>query len=124
MKFSATQRLGRAIEAQVCSYLMQRGLKLVVANYNCRVGEIDLVMQDRDSLVFVEVRYRQDDDYGGALESITKSKRRKIVCAAKYYLLEHDLWEKAPCRFDVVIVRAGCEQEKIVWLKDAFWAKY
>lgn len=120
---SPAQRLGRAIEEEVCAYLTKQGLKLVVANYMCKFGEIDLVMQDGETLVFVEVRYRVQDDFGSALESITRGKQRKVIRAAKCYLLENDLWEKVPCRFDAVVMKAAAlEDERVYWVKDAFWA--
>jgi len=120
--FSTTQQFGFAVEAQVCKYLVARGLRLIVANYSCRAGEIDLIMQDADTLVFVEVRYRNHDGYGGALESVTKNKQRKIIATAKSYLLDCGLWEKVPCRFDAVIVQSEATGEgRVCWVKDAFW---
>lgn len=121
--FSAKQKLGRGVEDAVRSYLIGAGLKFVAANYVCVGGEIDLIMQDGDNLVFVEVRYRQDDDYGGAVASVTKSKQHKIIHTAKMYLQENDLWDKVPCRFDVVVMQNAGENQEICWLKDAFWVK-
>lgn len=121
---SVTQRMGRAVETQASTYLTsQFGFKLVTANYSCKVGEIDLIMQDGDTLVFVEVRYRAQDDYGSALESIDRRKQCKVIRAAKYYLLENNLWEKVPCRFDALVVQATPEKENIEWIRDAFWVK-
>ena len=123
--FSPKQKFGREIEELARAYLLEAGLRCVNSNYSCSAGEIDLVMQDNDTLVFVEVRYRQDDDYGGAVASITKSKQRKIIHAAKTYLQEQNLWDKVVCRFDVLVVQDGCGCDhgarQIHWLKDAFW---
>ena len=78
-------------------------------------GEIDLIMQAQDgTLVFVEVRQREDDDHGGALASITSAKQRRIVFAARHYLMR--LRQQPPCRFDVVAVQG----ENLDWVKGAF----
>lgn len=118
---SPTQKFGRDIEALARAYLIEAGLKFVESNYFCNGGEIDLIMRDNDVLIFVEVRYRHDDNYGGAVESVTKSKQRKIIKAAKVYLQEHKLWDKVSCRFDVLVMQDYGGSRKIVWLKDAFW---
>lgn len=123
---SPRQILGHAVEEIALSYLHNAGLVLEKSNYFCQGGEIDLIMRDKDVLVFIEVRYRQDDDYGSAVESVTKSKQRKIIKAAKMYLQEKKLWDEVNCRFDVVVVQdkhdAAINNRKISWLKDAFWA--
>jgi len=116
-------KIGKEIEDLVSSYLQQRGLKLVEVNYRCKVGEIDLIMNDNEILVFVEVRYRKDSDYGGGLATVTKYKQNKIKRAATLYLLENNIYDKVPCRFDVVAV-SGRLHKKINWVKDAFWIKW
>lgn len=82
--------------------LEEKGYRFIVGNYNCRWGEIDLVMSDRDTLVFVEVRTRRSLRYGHPLESITSTKQRRLVRTAKDYLLHHP--HKGPMRFDVVAI--------------------
>jgi len=103
-------------ELQALSYLQAQGLKLLCQNYNCRLGEIDLIMSDQDCLVFVEVRYRKNNDFGGALASISKSKQNKIIKTAKHYLAQLD--EEPYCRFDVIAMDKS--HEKPLWIQDAF----
>lgn len=122
--FSSKQKIGHDLEGAVSCYLSQQGLKLVTANYVCKSGEIDLIFDDSNTLVFVEVRHRKSDDYGGAAISITRAKQRKVIRAATHYLLARDLWDKVPCRFDAVIVEEDSHEElKIDWIKDAFWVQ-
>jgi putative endonuclease len=114
------QRLGREAEAAALAFLRAKGLELVASNYRCRGGELDLVMHDGDTLVFVEVRYRSRGDYGGPIESIDRRKRRRLVTAARHFLQRHR-WSERPCRFDVigVVPQPGAPIE---WLADAFAA--
>jgi putative endonuclease len=107
---------GEAAEQQAVDYLSQRGLKVVSRNFRCKVGEIDLIMREKRTLVFVEVRYRQTDDYGSALESITPSKQRKLLAAANFYLQKNRIDQ--PCRFDVVAI-SGSGHSRTTWIKDA-----
>ena len=116
-------KISKSAEDLACSYLEEQGLSLITANYSCKLGEIDLIMKDQDVLVFVEVRYRKDSDYGDGAETITRFKQNKIKKAATFYLQENDLYDKVPCRFDVVSV-SGSWQEKFCWIKDAFWNKW
>lgn len=109
---------GRNAEATACAYLQAQGLTLCARNFRCAYGEVDLVMRDRDTLCFIEVRARAADSHGGAAGSVTYSKQQKIVRAAQQYLLSHPAAADAPCRFDVVTLGpAGLE-----WLRDAFQA--
>ncbi|MBV2123211.1 MAG: YraN family protein [Candidatus Thiodiazotropha sp. (ex Ctena orbiculata)] len=107
---------GEAAEQQAVDYLSRRGLKLVTRNFRCKVGEIDLIMREKRTLVFVEVRYRQSDDYGSALESITPSKQRKLLAAANLYLQKNQIDQA--CRFDVVAIN-GSANKRTTWIKDA-----
>lgn len=107
---------GEAAEQLAVDYLSRRGLKLVTRNFRCKVGEIDLVMREKHTLVFVEVRYRQSDDYGSALESITPSKQRKLLAAANLYLQKNQIDQA--CRFDVVAIN-GSANKRTTWIKDA-----
>jgi putative endonuclease len=94
--------------------LARHGLAILARNYRTRQGEIDLVARDGDTLVFVEVRSRASDRFGGAIESITVAKRRRLVAAARHYLSK--LTREPPCRFDVVTLEAG----EPLWLRGAF----
>ena len=116
-----TKQQGDAAEDRALQHLQDRGLKLLQRNYRTPGrggGEIDLVMRDVDgTLVFVEVRRRGSANHGGAMASITNAKQRRIVFAARHYLLK--LHITPPCRFDVVAVEA----EQLQWFKGAFDAQ-
>jgi putative endonuclease len=112
---SARQKQGQLWEQRALTYLGMRGLTLVEANYACRGGEIDLIMRDRDTIVFVEVRQREDCRYGGALASISPAKVRRLVRAAQTYLLRYT--RLPPCRFDVLAV----DGDQIDWIRNALW---
>lgn len=110
-----SQARGLAAERRAARYLTERGLALLATNYRCRFGEIDLIMRDREQLVFVEVRLRRHGGFGGALESVDHRKQRRIGLAARHYLQRERL--DAPCRFDVVGIDG---EDRIEWLRDAF----
>lgn len=119
-------RDGVEAENLALEFLLARGLKLKDRNYQCRMGEIDLVLQDGDVLVFVEVRMRRSEAFGGAGESITARKRHKLVATAHHYLARHRLALRQAagsigglpaCRFDAVLVDAA---GKVRWVQDAF----
>lgn len=99
-------------------YLLRQGLVWKASNYRARMGEIDLIMQDGIHLVFVEVRARVDATYGGALESVTPAKQRKIMKVAAYYLQCHSASDQYPCRFDVVTLQG--HPATICWIPNAF----
>lgn len=113
---TAKQVAGQVGEDAALAYLQAQGMQLIMRNFRCKTGEIDLIMQDRDSLVFVEVRKRADASYGGAAASITPAKQRRLLRAAQFYLLRY----RSPpaCRFDVVAI----DGERIAWLKSAIEA--
>ncbi len=98
-------------------FLESKGLVLVDRNYRCRMGEIDLVMRDRDTLVFVEVRLRSHPGFGGAAGSITDAKRSRLLRAARHYLAR--MPDAPACRFDAVLLD-GRVQQRIEWVRDAF----
>ena len=108
------QAAGRRAEDAALARLRQSGLTLLARNYRARRGEIDLVMRDGDTIVFVEVRYRSGTGYGGAAESVDYRKRAKLIAAAQSYL-QQNRWRHA-CRFDVVALQGA----RLDWLRDAF----
>ena len=107
--------LGQSAEARAEAFLKTHGLKLVTRNWRCRFGEIDLVMQDGPTLVFIEVRLRSRSDFGGAAASVTTSKKNKLLAAAHQYL--GALATLPPCRFDVVAFTGEAPPE---WIRNAF----
>lgn len=114
--------VGRDAELLAQRYLEQRGLTLVTSNYRCRRGEIDLIMREGNFLVFVEVRYRKNDDFGSAAESVTLRKRKRLLLTAEYFLQNAKLYRDNLCRFDVITV-TGQYNPHIGWIKDAFQAE-
>lgn len=110
------QLLGQEGEKLALQYLNQQGLVLMESNYRQKFGEIDLVMQDRCTLVFVEVRSREKNQFGGAAASISATKQRRLKLAAQAYLKRYR--QVPPCRFDVIAIDGG----KVEWLKDVMGA--
>jgi len=108
---------GKQIENKACEYLRKQGLKLVEKNYACRSGEIDLIMQDEQTLVFVEVRYRASNDYGSALDSVDQHKIKKLISAANHYIAAKQIDQ--PMRFDVIGFDASLKPN---WISNAFSA--
>jgi putative endonuclease len=119
-KISSTQQTGQAAETLACNHLEKNGLRLVTRNYRCRMGEIDLIMQDKTHLVFIEVRFRSRIDYGSGSESVTHAKQVKLLRTAHYYLQQQGLTEKQACRFDVVAITQDQHNPTIEWIKNAF----
>jgi len=107
--------LGQTAEARAEAFLKTHGLTLVARNWRCRFGEIDLVMQDGPTLVFVEVRLRSRSDFGGAAASVTPAKQKKLLTTARQYL--GTLKTLPPCRFDVVALSGDAPPD---WIKNAF----
>ena len=112
LRLSPRQAQGHRWEQAALLYLKRRGLTMVEENFRCKGGEIDLIMRDGDTLVFVEVRQRADCTHGGAAASITPAKIRRLVRAAQFYLLRFAV--TPPCRFDVV----AFDGEQVEWLQD------
>lgn len=104
---------GDAGEAQALHFLEQQGLKLVERNFRCKGGEIDLIMQDGRGLVFVEVRKRAANAYGGAAASVTARKQARLIIAAQTFLQRYKM--PPACRFDVIAI----DGDAMEWLKNA-----
>jgi putative endonuclease len=121
------QARGEAAEAAARATLQRGGLTFVAANVRFRGGELDLVMLDPAArggacLVFVEVRYRASNAFGGGAASVDHGKRRKLVHAAQLFLAQQPQWANHPCRFDVVQAQGDPAKPSITWLRDAFRA--
>jgi len=108
---------GQLYEQLASEYLARQGLQLLQSNYQCKAGEIDLVMRDGASLVFVEVKYRASSAFGGAAAAVTASKQQKLLRACRWYLQQHRLSEQ-PCRLDVVAIE-GQSPYQYQWIKNA-----
>ena len=120
------QRRGNAAENLALEHLQSQGLELLTRNYRCRQGEIDLIMLDRSSLVFVEVRYRAGNSHGGALQSVDFRKQSKIILAALHYLQHHPAHARMAARFDVIgvsgVLSGKGDLARIDWIRNAFQA--
>ncbi len=117
-------RDGRKAERIAARYLKRRGLRLLARNYRCRVGELDLIMQEADTLVFVEVKFRRDEHWMPVIEALNRTKRRRIILTSEHYLQRQGL---APdireCRFDLVLLVGDLRSPDIRWLRRAFDAE-
>lgn len=110
---------GQTAEEQACHFLEQQGLTLLTKNYRCPRGEIDLVMQHGDMVVFIEVRYRKNNRYGSGAESVDFRKQARITATAMHYLQAHPKQALLPARFDVIAMSAN---ETPQWIENAFTA--
>jgi putative endonuclease len=108
---------GSEAERYAEMFLLQRQLVLLQRNYHCRFGEIDLVMLDKETLVFIEVRLRGNSAFGGAAASITPFKQAKLLRTARHYLA--GLTTVPPCRFEEILL-TGSNGEELEWIKNAF----
>ena len=111
---------GREAEDAALDFLKNQGLRLIVRNYRCRRGEIDLIMEDGNTLVLVEVRYRKSSRFGDALESVTRQKQARLIHCASHYLSSSRA--DKPVRFDVVAMMPDDGKMTVKWVRDAFQA--
>lgn len=111
------KQLGDTKERQARDYLEQQGLQHIASNVRCKRGELDLVMRDGDTLVFIEVRFRASGRFGGAAASVDWRKQARLGAAAAYYLQRHPA--TLPCRFDVVAIDGA---GTFTWIRHAFAA--
>lgn len=109
------REVGTNYEKTAGKYLEEQGYRVLEYNFRCRTGEVDIIAQDGEYLVFCEVKYRENDKKGHPFEAVSPSKQRKISKCAMYYLSKKQLCD-VPCRFDVV----GILGEEILLLKNAF----
>ena len=121
-KWPKADHLATGQRAEDCAleYLQAQGLVLVERNFRCRGGEIDLIMREGITLVFVEVRFRSDRRFGGALASVGNHKQARLIHAASHYLAAKRI--DRPARFDVAAVSPNQGKLEIQWIKDAFQA--
>lgn len=110
------KNIGDIAEQTACDFLQANGLILMTRNYRCLYGEIDLIMQDNNDIVFVEVRSRSYTHYGYAEETVDHHKQKKLLRTATHFLQEKNWLDVVDCRFDVI----GFLNSNIKWIKDAF----
>jgi len=112
---------GQITEQFAEDFLVKQGLTPVDRNYHCRQGEVDLIMLEGDTYVFIEVKYRKSMTFGGAIAAISTSKQKKIKHCVTFYLHQAGLNEyNTPCRVDVVALEGNINQPAVTWLKNAF----
>lgn len=107
---------GLEAEKLAATFLTNHGLKLVTQNYHCRFGEIDLIMTEAKTLVFIEVRLRSNSQFGSAANSITPQKQKKLILTAQHYLQQHG---ESACRFDAILMSKN-NLQNIEWIRNAF----
>ena len=110
--------LGIIFEARAAAYLRAQGLELIAQNYRCREGEIDLIMSDHSTLVFVEVKQRSSDRFGSAAATVTQKKLSRIYRTAERFLQKHPEFSHMRARFDIVAFQSAGPTPK--WLKSVF----
>lgn len=110
------RKKGSEYEKIAADFLINNGLDIVQFNYVSKRSEIDIIARDKDTLVFVEVKYRTDSSYGYPFEAVDIKKKQRIKNGAKYYLIEKNLYDEVACRFDVISILG----KEIIWIKDAF----
>ena len=120
--FDNSRATGNHGEKLALDYLVKQGLIRIEQNVSSRYGEIDIIMRDDDEWVFVQVRLRQSQTFGGGLESVTRSKQRKLINTAENYIQKHHKTHFDSCRFDIIEISGKLNQPHINWIKDAFWA--
>lgn len=116
------RKQGTIFEQIAKQYLCDNQLEFVCENFHCKMGEIDLIMRDSDNtLVFIEVKQRADNRFGGSLAAVTSTKQRRIIKTAMYYCQVKNInFEQQASRFDVVAITGATPPYEIQWLKHAF----
>lgn len=123
LKMGSPQQIkGQGIEQQVSLYLQKHGFSVIDTNFRCRLGEIDLIGQHQQDLVFVEVRFRRNALYGSAAESVDFRKQQKLIRTAQFFLAGQPALRNCACRFDVVAVTMKIQSPDldIEWIQNAF----
>ena len=116
-----SNQIGQNAEQLALEYLLDRGLKLITKNYSCRYGEIDLIMQEPASVVFVEVRFRKHTGFGSGAESVDHRKQLKLSKSAECFLQRNKQYTKFPCRIDVISIgqKKKTAAPDIDWIRNA-----
>lgn len=123
MKKQNLRQKGHEFETLAASFLEQQGLTLLKRNFHCRLGEIDLIFyspNEQGLIIFVEVRYRKNEDFGGAKMSVNVLKQQKILRCAQLFIKTKPIFFNNPCRFDVIAIKLTEGNPEIEWVKNAF----
>lgn len=119
---AARRKAGAYWERMAEAFLSARGLRTLQRNFSCRLGEIDLVMEDRDTVVFVEVKYRNSSTHGSGADAVTVHKQHRISLTAAFYLALNPARAEQFCRFDVVSIDPDKDEQDINWIRNAFYS--
>jgi putative endonuclease len=119
---SASRESGAQWEKSAELFLCEQGLKLLQRNFSSRLGEIDLIMEDETTIVFVEVKYRKNSQHGSGADAVTFQKQRKISQTAAWYLARHPHRAEQFCRFDVISIETRHDDQSVNWIKGAFYS--
>ncbi|HMB73532.1 MAG TPA: YraN family protein [Gammaproteobacteria bacterium] len=118
--------IGDSWEEAAAQFLADQGLQIIARHYACRLGEIDLIAADGETVVFVEVRYRACGGWGGAAASVTRTKQLRIVRAARHFIMRNTEFSQCPMRMDVVAIQGDADAEhrtpRMQWIRNAFEA--
>lgn len=117
---SLPRERGRQLEEVARKFLENEGLITVSRNYSCKLGEIDLIMHDGDTLVFVEVRGRRSQRFGNPAETVTLAKQNRLIRTAQVFLSAHPRFLDWPCRFDVLALATAVPDPRPQWIQNAF----
>lgn len=118
---NTTTDVGRYTENLASDYLKSQNLTLLEQNFHSKHGEIDLIMLDGNCYVFIEVKYRKNDTFGGGFSAINSTKQKKIQRSTQAYLQQKELNEfNTECRFDIITLIGNIEAPQITWIKNAF----
>ena len=117
-----SNKIGQQAEDFAYQYLKAQGLSLVERNYCSPRGEIDLIMKDDSTTVFIEVRYRRNNQFGSGAESVDQRKQQKLLATAAHYLQKNPKAARGACRFDVISLTANNGEQQLDWIPDAFQA--
>lgn len=117
-----TKQSGKRAEDIAAVYLTEQKVKLVTRNFHSRFGEIDLIGFEQEILLFIEVRYRKNEHFLAAVETIDQHKCKKIIITSEYYLNKHKKYQSYLCRYDVITLTGALDQPVIQWIKNAFQA--
>lgn len=119
----ASNQSGKNAEQWALDYLAAQGLKFETRNFRSPRGEIDLIMWEEETLVFIEVRLRNTHKHGSAADSITSSKQQRVIQTAQQFLQAEGLWDKISCRFDAICLDKdpdNSNQYRVEWVRSAF----
>ncbi len=121
-KTTQANHSGKIAEDIAANYLVRQGLKLIDRNFRSRFGEIDLIGLEKEILVFIEVRYRNNESHLSVVETIDQRKCKKLVTTSKYFINKHRNYQSNQCRYDVIAITGELDKPAIEWIKNAFQA--